>query len=101
DFKQVYLRETVSGILSVKLDSFNSKGDDNHKHESQLLAEKITKLPYYKKLFTCYCKLSVGSRNDINHAGMRENSRKAGQLKSSLEKYYNLTVKILDLKLNG
>jgi len=100
NYIETYLRDTVSGILNVNPGNFEAKGDTSDKKKISIeLAMKISQQLFYKKLSVIYCRLSNGSRNDINHAGMRENSRPIGEIEKSLIKYFQKTIILFDLKL--
>ncbi len=100
NYFETYLRDTVSGVLSINPDKFEPKGiTEDEKKVSFQLAKKISQQPFYKNLSEIYSRLSMGSRNDINHAGMREKSRQVGEIEKSLAKYFGKTVKLFELKL--
>jgi CRISPR-associated Csx2 family protein len=104
-------RNTVSGCLNInKIENFSTEplkiklikevkkskittDEMNTILEKQKeLAKKIFKLPFIKKLSSdIFKKLSQGSRNDINHAGIRSDPKTSEYLIDRLKKYYNKT----------
>lgn len=97
-------RNAVAGALSInKLEKFKAPVKSNKSTEDvdvlKLIAKKVFELPYKKKLSDkVYKSLSQGARNDINHAGYRENPKEVGYFKGKLEGYYNKTIEILNIK---
>lgn len=104
-------RSTVSGCLNINkeekfdysyLDNLVEKGKITFKEkEEKLLIQKemvnrIFSLSFKKELSDkLYKKLSQGSRNDINHAGIRPSPKDADYLIERLRTYYEKTVEII------
>jgi CRISPR-associated Csx2 family protein len=115
DWKDETNRNTISGCLNLnKLENYNTyslaeklqrKIDNNSLveqekneilKEQQDIAEKVFNLPFKKKISDKIFKnLSQGSRNDINHGGIRSNPKKCTDFSNSLKKYYNEIKKII------
>ncbi|MCF8349057.1 MAG: TIGR02221 family CRISPR-associated protein [Bacteroidales bacterium] len=66
-------------------------------HDVNRIIEAAFLLPEIKKLANIMKRVSHGSRNDINHAGMREEPREANLFKDSLLKHYD-SIKTIVLK---
>jgi hypothetical protein len=115
DWKNTINRDSVSGCLNInKRELFNltllderltkkcCEGGLTKEQKNDILskqaeiADKVFELPFKKKLSNnVYKKLSQGSRNDINHAGIRPDPKEPEYLIDRLKKYYNLTSKII------
>ncbi len=89
---QKYRRQVEAGKLS---------GSDYLELEKRLndLIEKIYNLEFKevltKDIYSC---LQIGTRDDINHAGIRDKSKSTKKLEESLLKYYNLFKNIIIAK---
>jgi len=109
-----YYRDVVSSCLNITkkekfdIDIFRNRLDrdekqnkisslerDNYLSDIQELINKTYELPFIKKLQEIMLKVSHGSRNDINHAGIREKPREAVGFKKSLDKYFEKFKKIV------
>jgi len=95
-------RNIVSGCLSInKFEKFIPSGsNDTEKERSQNIAKKVFELTYKKKLSDkVYKGLSLGARNDLNHAGKRNDPKDTGYFKEKLINYHKDTLEILGIKL--
>lgn len=93
-------RNTVSGCLSIgNLKSFKPHGNSDDKVKmSTAIAEKVFELNYKKELSDIvYKKLSLGARNDLNHAGIRSNAKITGYFGERLKNYFIETIRILSI----
>jgi len=116
DWENEYNRSTVSGCMNIKKQSnydftmlsskltklvANGKIKESEKkvleEKESSIVSKIFELSFRKKISDkVYKKLSQGSRNDINHAGIRQDPKTAEYLKDRLSKYYLLTKEIIE-----
>lgn len=96
-------RSIASGCMSINsIESFKAseKLTDDEKQKARELAQRIFQLPYKKKLSDKVFKnLSLGARNDLNHAGMRIDPKETGYFEDRLFKYFELTKEILQINL--
>ena len=103
DWKDELARNTVTGCLSINnIGCFKSseKLNDDEKQKAFEIAQKIFLLQFRKKLSEkVFKKLSLGSRNDLNHAGKRRDPKPTGYFELRLAEYFELTKEILSLKL--
>ncbi len=103
DWNDDFDRKTVSGCLSLNhLHRFETpeSNDDAKKKSAYELAQKIFALPYKKELTDKVFKgLSLGARNDLNHAGKRIAPKPTGYFENKLNEYYKNTLLILSIKL--
>lgn len=95
------VRNAVSAALNRnKIDGYVAPlalNEEDKKKSNEVVA-KVFDLPYKKKLTDCVFKsLSQGSRNDLNHAGMRNTPHPTGYFEERLIKYHQLTREILNL----
>ncbi len=93
-------RMAASGALNLKnIDCFliNSELDEDKQRVILAIAKKIFKLPYKNRLTDIFLRLSQHSRNDLNHAGFRENPKCAGYFEERLRRYYEGTIAILKI----
>lgn len=98
-------RDSLAGCLSInKLQNFtpSDRYSEEQKENALKIAQLVFALPYKIKLTdNVYKNLSHGSRNDLNHAGMREDPKEAGYFEERLKKYYQLTMEILNISPNN
>ena len=97
-----FARTVVSGCLSINnLSAFRKSGKTEEQELlSNEIAIKVFALPYKKKLSNnVYKGLSLGARNDLNHAGKRMVPKETGYFQNKLIEYFNRTVSILSLEL--
>lgn len=69
---------------------------ENLLNEIRDIVDKIFGLSIIEDLQKIMRSVSHGSRNDINHAGIRDNPRKAIDFKKSLSKHYNRLKEIVE-----
>ncbi len=105
DWVQTLNRDIVTGCLSInKFEKFEVR-HRKIKEPSEInpeteIARLVFDLPYKKNLTeNVFISLSQGGRNDLNHAGIRQNPKPVGHFKDRLLKYMNLTKEILNLDL--
>ena len=107
DWKNKDLRTLVSFFLTqktfqkVETKINNDKNDDNLTKQAKLnLATRVFQLSFKTDLTKqVYTPLSQGARNDINHAGIRDNPKSADELSLDLDKYYKLTKTVLHVNI--
>lgn len=89
-------KKKIEPIL-VEIDTKDDLSDDKKEQEKKIISN-IFELPYKKELTTkVYIAFSQGARNDINHAGIRDNPKTAQQLEHDLNKYTERTKNILNI----
>lgn len=95
------VRTAVSAALNRnKIDGYVApiSLNEEDKQKSNEAVAKVFDLKMKKKLSNCVFKsLSQGSRNDLNHAGMRNTPHPTGYFEERLIKYHQLTREILNL----
>lgn len=90
--KEKYDADRVKSDIEQKFDderiSLEEMESSILKHD--IIVDKIFSLKIKETLGKkIYSKLSQGTRNDINHAGVRQNPKTTGELQGSFEKYLN------------
>jgi len=115
DWEDQNNRDTTSGCLSIndkeifdmnilgqKLQKHVDDGRINENERDDILnnqneiVRKVFELPFKQKLSKKILqRISIGSRHDINHAGIRPKPKNAFGFKESLEKYYLLLEKLV------
>ncbi len=88
-------KDDITEIKKQKLLPENSK--ENLKKDLEDLVKTVFSLSYKKELSEIYKEFSTSIRNDINHAGFRDNPKKEEELKNFLEKSYNEVKKIFKI----
>jgi len=102
DYKKEAIRNIVSSVLSIKdktkikKEKINTKDLGEQKIDEIL--DKTYSLNYKEKLTKLYIKFSMSVRNDINHAGLRENPRNSLEFKEKINNYYEKFKDILQFK---
>lgn len=89
-------RGTVNAALSIgKLSDFRYSDKADEVEQQKNVINKLSKLPYLKKLKERNRSINANNRDDINHAGMRDNPMQAISLEKELgEKYEKLLLVI-------
>jgi CRISPR-associated Csx2 family protein len=97
DWKSQKKRDLISWALSIKkIDNIKDKYESGELADELMeLAQKAFLLPYKKEITKVYMSLGIGTRHDMNHAGIRDKPKSADELRKSLEKNYHAIKKIL------
>lgn len=100
DWKNKKYRNLLSSVMCVKEENFDKKRCENE--DETKLVEDLYNFDIVKKFREVYKSLNVGSRNDINHAGMNMGTgtpkKIADQLKKKYEKISTIIQEIEDEK---
>lgn len=100
DFK---VRGIVSASLSVSQENYIRRSEHFSSEEKlkyleieEELVSRVYGLPIYKKISETVKKIKKSIRDDINHAGFRDNPRTYDEFKNSLNSRYHELLKIIE-----
>jgi hypothetical protein len=96
DINEDYKIEGIRNIISAALNKKDKDTFDKHIVNTKALdgeqideiVNKIYSLVYKEKLTSVNIKFSMSVRNDINHAGLRDNPRDSLTFKDKVKAYY-------------
>jgi len=80
------IREMISSCFNCVWENTTYKGLESMSPDKVMLVEQITHLPYVIANCDWYCRMA-SVRNDMNHAGMKDNSQKKENLEKQIKGY--------------